>query len=175
MDHASKQQKVNDLLDAVSTRLDPEDVELLSSETVRSNMAARDLYYLKAIQRLTLDQLLNAGFTAGVAGALKTVFRNEVMDFASKRRKVNDLLDAASARLYLDDVELLSSETVRSDLAARDLYYFKAIQRLTFDQLIITGFTPGVAGARKTACRNEATPAVQSAFRQHHGVPIPGV
>ncbi|KAG5186199.1 hypothetical protein JKP88DRAFT_272490 [Tribonema minus] len=38
----------------------------LCSESVRSNLAARDLYHFKAIQRLTFDQLVNAGFTQGV-------------------------------------------------------------------------------------------------------------
>ncbi|KAG5177765.1 hypothetical protein JKP88DRAFT_248655 [Tribonema minus] len=44
----------------------------------------------------------------------------------------------------------LCSESVRSDLAARDLYHFKAIQRLTFDQLVSAGFTQGVARTLKT-------------------------
>ncbi|KAG5188725.1 hypothetical protein JKP88DRAFT_267525 [Tribonema minus] len=74
MDHESKRRKVDELLDAASTRLDPEDSELLSSETVRNALAARDLYRFKAIQRLTFEQVVNAGFTEGVAGALKTAF-----------------------------------------------------------------------------------------------------
>ncbi|KAG5178040.1 hypothetical protein JKP88DRAFT_330589 [Tribonema minus] len=74
MDHESKRRKVDELLDAASTRLDPEDSELLSSATVRNALAARDLYRFKAIQRLTFEQVVNAGFTEGVAGALKTAF-----------------------------------------------------------------------------------------------------